>query len=190
MIYLHSALVGIRTVVAPLQELLKNQHNRPIHVIELGSGCGIVGIALAELLPQCAVLLTDLPEVEEIVARNIDTAIVAPNSSLEYQCLDWDEELPHGISSRRIDLILISDCTYNADSSPALVSILSQLVRKSPKAIILVALKRRHDSEDIFFDLMQTAGFRTLNKDIVRLPSQHGQEDQIELYCYALPNRS
>lgn len=190
MIYLHSALVGIRTVVAPLQELLKNQHNRPIHVIELGSGCGIVGIALAELLPQCAVLLTDLPEVEEIVARNIDTAIVAPNSELEYQCLDWDEELPQNISSSPIDLILISDCTYNADSSPALVSILSQLVRKSPKAIILVALKRRHDSEDIFFDLMQTAGFRTLNKDIVRLPSQHGQEDQIELYCYALPNQS
>lgn len=181
--------MGSRPVIAPLQELLTNQHNTPVHVIELGSGCGIVGIALAELLPQYSVLLTDLPEVEEIVTRNIATARVAPNSRLEYQSLDWDDEMPQDISSKRIDLILISDCTYNADSSPALVSILSQLVRKSPGAIILVALKRRHDSEAIFFDLMHTAGFSTLNKDILKLPSQHGQMDQIELYCYALPNR-
>lgn len=187
--YLHHAVSGSRQVTPQLKELFNGQHN-PLNVIELGSGCGIVGIALAKLLPQCSVLLTDLPEVEDIITRNISTAQLAPSSEIQYQNVDWDEELPHDLCNTTVDLILISDCTYNADSSPALVSVLSQLARKSPKAIILVALKRRHDSEAVFFDLMQSAGFGALDKDIVRLPSQYGEFDRIEMYCYAVEGGS
>ncbi|RJE22962.1 hypothetical protein PHISCL_04689 [Aspergillus sclerotialis] len=188
-IYLHQAVSGSKIVTPQLLELLNNRH-KPFNAIELGSGCGIVGIALAELLPQCSVLLTDLPEVEDIITRNTSTACLAPNSETQYQNLDWDEELPHDLCNTSIDLILISDCTYNADSSPALVSVLRQLTRKSPKAIILVALKRRHDSEAVFFDLMQSAGFGALDKDIVQLPSQYGEFDHIEMYCYVLERAS
>lgn len=136
------------------------------------------------MLPQCSVLLTDLPEVEDIVMRNIAVARVAPDSEVEYRNLDWMEGLPDDMCSITNDLIIVSDCTYNADSSPALVSILDKLVQRSPKAIILTGLKRRHDSEAVFFDLMHSAAFSALHKDIVHLPSQHGERDQIELYCY------
>lgn len=136
------------------------------------------------MLPQCSVLLTDLREVEDIVMRNIAAARVAPGSEIEYRNLDWMEGLPDDMCSVTNDLIIVSDCTYNADSSPALVSILDQLVQRSPKAIILTGLKRRHDSEAVFFDLMHSAAFSALHKDIVHLPSQHGERDQIELYCY------
>lgn len=183
-IYLQQAIIGSRTIPVPLQKLIQNQNGPPLRIIELGSGCGIVGIALAEMLPQCSVLLTDLPEVEDIVTRNIAAARVAPNSGIEYRNLDWDEGPPEDLSSTRNDLILISDCTYNADSSSALVSVLHQLVQKTPEAIILAGLKRRHDSETVFFDLMQSAAFDILYKDHVQLPSQHEEIDQIELYCY------
>lgn len=183
-ICLQRAAIGSETVPGPLQKLVHDRHNTPLHAIELGSGCGIVGIALAEMVSQCFVLLTDLPEAEDIVMRNIAAARVAPNSRVEYRNLDWDEGLPEDLSSSGNDLILVSDCTYNADSSPALVSILDQLVKRSPNAIILTALKRRHDSETVFFDLMHSTAFNTLHQDVVQLPSQNGEIDQIELYCY------
>lgn len=151
--------------------------------MELGAGCGIVGIALATMLDKCDVLLTDLPEVEEIVTRNIKGASPRPSSRIQFQTLDWDEP-PPDLRSQPLDLILISDCTYNADSLPALVSVLGQLVRRSPEALVLVALKRRHDSEAVFFELMRTAGFTGSEPSNIQVPGQHDQVEQIELYCY------
>ncbi|PWY93605.1 hypothetical protein BO94DRAFT_459383 [Aspergillus sclerotioniger CBS 115572] len=190
-IYLEQIVTGDPAVSAPLlQELLRGERSSPLHVLELGSGCGIVGIALAELLPQCSVVLTDLPEVEEIVTQNIAVARPANSSELEFCTLDWDDELPADLCGSSIDLVLVSDCTYNADSLPALVSVLSRLVQMSPYAIILVALKRRHESESVFFDLMQSAGLHNLHLDQKQLPSQHDQFDQIELRCYGRKERS
>lgn len=173
-----------------LQELLQRQRDKPLHAIELGSGCGIVGIALAQLLPQSSILLTDLPEVEEIVTQNISDSSPSRSSELSFQTLDWDEELPGDLCGGYIDLILVSDCTYNADSLPALVSVLDGLLRMSPDAIILVALKRRHESEAIFFDLMKSASLVDLHTDHMQLPSQHGQFDQIELHIYGRAERA
>ncbi|GKZ58238.1 hypothetical protein AnigIFM49718_004053 [Aspergillus niger] len=184
-VYLQQIVAGDPAVSVPLlQGLLRGERNTPLHVLELGSGCGVVGIALAELLPQCSVVLTDLPEVEDIVTQNIAVAKPADSSELEFSTLDWDEELPSDLCGGSVDLVLVSDCTYNADSLPALVSVLSRLVQMSPEAVILVALKRRHESESIFFDLMQSAGLHNLHLDRKQLPSQHGQFDDIELRCY------
>ncbi|KAJ5096077.1 methyltransferase-domain-containing protein [Penicillium alfredii] len=180
-IYLHQTINGSEGIPS-LRRLLVDESPTPLQIVELGAGCGIVGIALAAMLPCCSVLLTDLPEAQEIVTHNINVARSAPMSTIDFRTLDWDE--PPDLCGRPIDLILVSDCTYNADSLPALVSVLDRLVRSSPDAIILVALKRRHDSEAIFFELMQSAGFDPLQATIA-LPSQHDQVDQIELYCYS-----
>ncbi|KAJ0419309.1 putative methyltransferase-domain-containing protein [Aspergillus carlsbadensis] len=184
--YLQQLVAGERdSSNAALRGLLRSERSSPLHVIELGSGCGIVGIALAELLPKCSVLLTDLPEVEEIVSKNIAAAQPAHASGLQYRPLEWEEELPDNLfESPSVDLVLVSDCTYNADSLPALVSVLSRLVQMSPHALILVALKRRHESESIFFDLMKSAGLESLHLDRMSLPSQYDDSDEIELHCY------
>lgn len=189
-IYLQRVVSGDSTVTSPLlRDLLQTDRSTPLRVIELGSGCGIVGIALAQLLPWTSVLLTDLPEVEEIVTQNVSVSTPARSSTVDFQTLDWDEPLPEHLCNTSVDLILVSDCTYNADSLPALVSVLTQLVQASPGAIVLVALKRRHESESVFFELMQTAGLVDLHTDHMQLPSQHDQVDQIELHCYGRAER-
>ncbi|CAG8220684.1 unnamed protein product [Penicillium nalgiovense] len=190
--YLHMIRENIRrndksksteSKIPALKRVLSSPRNQPLQVVELGAGCGIAGIALASMLPNCSILLTDLPEVEDIITRNINAAQLATMSSVHYQNLDWDDP-PDDLCPRPIELILVSDCTYNADSLPALVSTLDRLVRTSPDAIILVALKRRHDSETVFFDLMRLAGF-TAVQDSVEIPSQHDEVDEIEFYCYS-----
>ncbi|KAJ5170464.1 uncharacterized protein N7500_003247 [Penicillium coprophilum] len=174
---------GTEPQIPALERVLSINRDEPLQVVELGAGCGIVGISLATMLPNCSVILTDLPEVEDIVTRNINATQLATMSSLHYQNLDWDDP-PDELCSRPIELILVSDCTYNADSLPALVSTLDRLVRTSPLAIILVALKRRHDSETVFFDLMTSAGF-TAVQDSIEIPSQYDEVDEIEFYCYS-----
>lgn len=166
-----------------LSQLLKTPRSSPLQAVELGAGCGIVGIALAAMRPNCDVLLTDLSEVEEIVTLNLKEASPRPSSHVHFQTLDWDKPLPN-LGSRAIDLILVSDCTYNVDSLPTLVSVLDQLVRTSPETLVLVALKRRHESEAVFFDLMRTAAFTSVRTNI-HLPTQHDEVDQIELHCYS-----
>jgi predicted nicotinamide N-methyase len=160
----------------------KTNDNKPIQAIELGSGCGVVGIALAQMLPRCSVTLTDLPEVQDIMARNLQHARSAPGSTCDFRELDWDEELDG--DSMPVDLILVSDCTYNADSLPSLVQVLSRLVHASPQAVVLVSLKRRHESEAVFFELMRRSAFAVLEESSCALPAAYAEEDRVEMYTF------
>lgn len=186
MIFLERAVKVSSGAIPALSNLLRTPRNTPLHILELGSGCGIVGIALAEMLPQCLAVLTDLPEVEDIITRNISAARPAPSSNIEFKTLDWDEPDLDNEFSDSLDLILISDCTYNADSLPALVSVLGQLTQRSPQALVLVALKRRHESEAVFFDLIRSVGLFNQDSTSLNLPSQYGESDRVELYCYGI----
>ncbi|EEP77917.1 predicted protein [Uncinocarpus reesii 1704] len=160
--------------------LLRHDDSSPFNVVELGSGCGIVGIALAQMMPNCSVLLTDLEEVREIVQRNISTAQPAKNSQIEFHTLDWDEDLPEGIRARRHDLIFLSDCTYNCDALPALVETIRKLLDISPDAQVLVAWKKRCESEMVFFDLMQSAGLAVRGRPSHRLQQSSSPESDDE----------
>lgn len=177
-----------------------------LNVLELGTGCGMVGIAIAQTVSDSKVLLTDLPEAREIVARNIDSAVKAPGASLAFMELDWDAELPGEVqsSSEPLDLVLAADCTYNPDSryasshplhmhgvlltynySPALVKTLARLSRANPKVRIAIAMKMRHSSEEGFFKLMSDAGFLETDKMEFPLPGdvQVGEET-VYLHVY------
>ena len=146
------------------------QESHPLSVLELGSGCGIVGIALAQLVSGCSVILTDLPEAMEILDHNISTARVAQQSKLAKLSLDWDHEIPSAVKSSVLDLIVISDCTYNSDSQSALIRTLCALVALSPDAYVIVSMKVRHSSEAVFFDLMAEAGFEIIEQVSIPLP--------------------
>lgn len=167
-----------------VQTRIQNQGKKAVRAVELGAGCGIVGIALAQMLPRCTVTLTDLPEVDEILSRNIQAARLAPGSALDFHVLDWDEKPIDDVFGETLDLILVSDCTYNADSLPALVRVLAYLTNVSPHALVLVSLKRRHESEAVFFELMQAASFAILEQTGVSLPAPYSETDSIEMYAF------
>jgi predicted O-methyltransferase YrrM len=98
--------------------LLPSKPSIRLQILELGTGCGMVGIAIAQTIEGADVLLTDLPEAQEIVQRNVSQARLAKGSRLEFQELDWDAELPLNLrtSPSRLDLVIAADCTYNPDS--------------------------------------------------------------------------
>ncbi|EFR05332.1 hypothetical protein MGYG_08343 [Nannizzia gypsea CBS 118893] len=176
------------------KDLIRRKDKSHFNVIELGAGCGIVGIALAQSLMDCLVVLTDLEEVRDIVTRNINVSNPAAGSKIDFQVLDWEMSIPSRISEQQYDLIVVSDCTYNSDSLPALVDTMAALINRSPRAAIIVALKRRHESEAVFFELMQRARLDVCDKTRIQLPSicsdDHPEAVDIEIYCFRLSSPS
>jgi len=157
-----------------LERALITATYKKLNVIELGCGCGVVGIALSQTVPDCDVLLTDLPEVDELVARNIGVASPAMSSHLEFAALDWDAPLPAAVQSRNFDIIVAAECIYNTDSIPPLVKTLSALVKRSPKAVVVISTKFRHDSERMFHDLAAKAGLIESSSAKLPLPGEPG----------------
>ncbi|KAL8826536.1 MAG: hypothetical protein Q9191_003740 [Dirinaria sp. TL-2023a] len=153
--------------------LLQDQAaSSPRNVLELGSGCGIVGIALAQSFPNCNVLLTDLPEAMDILGLNIHRSKPAKTATLAHSVLDWEKPIPADIQRTTFDLVLVSDCTYNADSIPALVDTISAIASISLNVAVVVSLKCRHPSEAIFFELMAEARFVQIYHTDFRLPNR------------------
>lgn len=151
-----------------LEYVLLSATYRRLNVIELGAGCGTVGISLAQSVPDCDVLLTDLPEVTELIEANIARMRPAMSSHARFEPLDWLRPLPEKLQNRNTNLIIVSECTYNTDTLEPLVGILLQLLVRSPKAVIVVSTKTRHDSEAAFFELMKNAGI--VEEGRMRLP--------------------
>jgi hypothetical protein len=176
-------------LLLPLNELFGASGPGYLEVLELGSGCGIVGIGFAQLYHNCHVLLTDLPEAMEILDCNIAQARPASGSKLSKATMNWDDGLPVAVAQGRYHLFLVSDCTYNSDSIPALVKTLHALNQKSPWASIVVSMKFRHSSENVFFDMMNDAGFRVASEVKFPLPDRHrtavGQElENVEIHIF------
>ncbi|KAI1659527.1 putative methyltransferase-domain-containing protein [Daldinia decipiens] len=185
------------------------------NILELGSGVGILGITLAQVIERAVVhghtstkatvLLTDLPEAEERARSNISRAKAAfshinPSGStvaLQYEDLDWDEG-KHGqfgtfASARPWDLVVLSDCTYNVDSLPALVGTLSALhtanlkhdgVERGAKTFAILATKPRHSSEQALFGLLTSDDWQYNVLKSITLPKL-GEEDEA-VYIYLL----
>ncbi|KAF1971509.1 hypothetical protein BU23DRAFT_556027 [Bimuria novae-zelandiae CBS 107.79] len=177
----------------PLQNLdtndLADSQNaiRPLHIIELGTGCGIVGISLSHLLPHSRISLTDLPEAHDIVALNTSLASKTRtnDATLSFVELDWDSPGPLPPPSNNVDLVIAADCTYNADSSPAFVHTIQAIAARSPDVTVAVAMKKRHESEDVFFELMRKAKFRSMNAVCFPLPGdERAGEEGVEVWVY------
>ncbi|KAF2221537.1 putative methyltransferase-domain-containing protein [Elsinoe ampelina] len=162
------------TAMPALEHALISATFKRLNVIELGCGCGIVGIALAQSIPDCDVLLTDFPEVEELVERNMAEANLAISSRVGFAPLDWEKKLPPRVANKNFDIIVAAECIYNSDSIPPLVKTIKALITRSPKAIAIIATKFRHETELEFFNLAAEAGLVTASKTQLPLPGRAG----------------
>ena len=175
-----------------LPALVKSSKVRRLRVLELGAGCGIVGIAFAQLV-KCDMQVTDLEDAQEILAKNIRCASPMAGSTIQASILDWASGLEDS-SNPNFDLVLVSDCIYNPDSSLHLVEILRNLAARVPDTLILVGFKRRHEADTIFFERMRERRFElveTINLPLPHTPTDYDQDTPTaEFYTYRYRSRS
>ncbi|KAF6826286.1 upf0665 family protein c [Colletotrichum plurivorum] len=180
-----------------------------VNILELGCGVGIFGIGLARMLSReggsdkSTILMTDLPEAEERAGANIDRLATtgAPSIRPEYENLDWDDgrqgDFGPQVGSRFWDLVVLSDCTYNADALPALIdtwtAIHKQNVSKRPGAEVttrvLVAMKVRHADESRLWELVKEDGWAVAEQAVMPLPMLGGEPQEIFLHLFENKNQ-
>lgn len=119
-------------------------------VLELGAGCGLVGLVFAAMGAQ--VLLTDLPNVLNLLEQNIllnKAAIAAGEGSVQCCELTWGvtsvTSLPQGWATP--DLVVAADVVYHRELFDPLLSILTLLAAGGT----LLAHVRRWKSDSAFF---------------------------------------
>ena len=141
----------------------------------------------------------------EILSFNIAEASLATGTQATSSVQDWDEPLSEEVKGRKWDLLIVSDCTYNVDSLAALVKTIGRIVREEVQetraeeereggTLVVVGLKRRHESESKFFELMEEEGLKIAGREVERLSSKEGKEDEmeeevVEIYYFRLRRR-
>lgn len=171
-----------------LPALEKKLSSPDLQIIELGAGCGIVGITLSQHLPIISqVLLTDLPEASSILDHNL-SSLLKPSKGISHQVLDWSSPLPSNVTATNWDLVLVADCTYNPDVVPDLVITLGKIADVNEDAVVCLAMKVRHDSEKIFFELMRKRSFGVLEKCTLPLPMLAGEDQEIDIFLFKCLN--
>lgn len=194
-----------------LESMIRQQ--RPLNIIEVGCGVGVLGTGLSGLLTtsrqeedylgQYRFLMTDIVEAEERATANIQGFLESQEKAerktpqMKYENLDWEDgregKFDESVMSPSWDVVIISDCTYNTDTIPSLVETLSQLESKTTSQNklprehplrIFLATKPRHSSERAFFDLMPTHGWVVKEQTTVYLLHTGSEPDLVELYLF------
>lgn len=189
LVYLNSCFATAGEDSLPsLSELVTDSASKRLRVLEVGAGCGIVGIALSQLR-KCEIIMTDLEDAQDILQYNIDKAKPALGSTLTRQVLGWGTDLD-SLTDSKLDLVLVSDCIYNPDSSVLLVQTLEQLCKHNPNVLIFVAFKPRHEADEIFFDHMKQSGLSITEQGSIKLPhiltDYDDAEPQIKTFVYRI----
>lgn len=188
--YLSSLQTGFERSKIKEISMLKRILARPqSRVLELGAGCGIIGITLASVCPGAEVIMTDLPEAEEIVKHNISKNVLGCKNcdrimTVAYQNLDWSDTLDSSVGNAKWDLIVAGDVTYNSDVAPDLVATMVDCLKYNKDAPILVAMKIRHDSEKIFFELMKENKLYIIDTVTLPVPVLGEEDQEIIIYLF------
>merc|ERR1712039_902259 len=105
---------------------------RGSRVLELGSGTGVAGLAVAAA-SAAKVLLTDRDSLVSLMQLNIDlnkVALEGGDGCAECLAFDWLESAPQRIAETQWDLIVAADLVYSFNSVPLFVNTLAALLLK------------------------------------------------------------
>ncbi|KAK9375992.1 putative methyltransferase-domain-containing protein [Lipomyces chichibuensis] len=136
----------------------KESAKRKIKIIELGSGTGLVGLALGNaynLAPRGSavkdtgldIIVTDQVNMLSLMADNVELNDLQGTVSAEV--LDWGTELPEHYVRPFPDVILAADCVYYEPSFPLLETTL--LAMTGDNTLVLMSYKRRRKADKRFF---------------------------------------
>ncbi|KAJ1645813.1 hypothetical protein LPJ64_002655 [Coemansia asiatica] len=106
-----------------------------INVLELGSGCGLVGLTLHQLGAK-RIVLTDQARMMRLLNKNIDKNKLPYNKRREQEIFAaeyiWgDDPEDQRILREPVDIVVASDCVYHESVAPLLVRSLVHVCKSS-----------------------------------------------------------
>ena len=144
-------------------EIIENL--RRFNILELGAGCGLVGLTLLHLGAKF-VLLTDmevcLPTLNENVFKNTQTSMRDRVQVMPYV---WGE-VTTALTKRqgKFDIIVAAEVLYDEVNSRLLVQSAVQLLAKN--GVMFVSMGRNRNGEATFVDVMNKNGYNAVEVSI------------------------
>ncbi|KAK9478823.1 putative methyltransferase-domain-containing protein [Lipomyces japonicus] len=133
----------------------KQASKRKVKIIELGSGTGLVGLALGRAYNVSGnvtddshgldIIVTDQENMLNLMEDNVSLNNL--NKEVSAAVLDWGSELPERFNSP--DIILAADCVYFEPAFPLLEKTLLDLT--TPETFVLMSYKKRRRADIRFF---------------------------------------
>lgn len=142
--------------VPELDDKLASAARKTLNVVSIGDNCGIVGIGMAQLIPDCHVMVVDvhqgsLKPISQIIETNIKEMFPAVLSSVKYETSDSDGLASFGRTARsRIDLILVTEFPSDENTIREMTELLEDLVTRSPKVLVIVCQEVKQGTERRF----------------------------------------
>lgn len=120
--------------------------------VELGAGCGLVGLAIAHGYSSSPIYITDQEPMFPLMETNIRLNNLS--SVVKAAVLNWGQPLPSGIPSYPA-IVLAADCVYFEPAFPLLISTLQELL--GPESVCFFCFKRRRRADLRFLKLARKA---------------------------------
>ena len=143
-------------------------------ILDLGCGCGSLGLSISKMFPHIStILLTDTVEPKSIVDANarLNETMPVEKQNVRFRELEWTTRpLPSWILDICLDVVLLSDVTYNESYFEPLVYVMKQL----PCKTFLLSHRRRHENEAHIYDLLRESGFRIARGIMLQTDSKQG----------------
>ena len=152
-------------------------NSRPLKVLELGAGTGLVGISWAykykELYgkdlssKQIEMYVTDLPDIVENLRVNIN--INGLNDFVVADVLDWTDPEPftakHGVEDNDFDIILIADPIYSPNHPQWIVNMISKFLAKDGVCFLEIPIRPKYAKErDLLSQLLRSNNFEVIRE--------------------------
>ncbi|KAJ3293448.1 Methyltransferase-like protein 21D [Rhizoclosmatium sp. JEL0117] len=135
-----------------------NTHVGPVRILELGSGCGLLGLVASAIVNEATVVVSDVEKLRQILKLNTERAANVQVKTLEWRSEDQCKEL--GLSSPLppdveallpVDVILLADCVYDESCFAPLNYTLKALCDKNPNTLVIMAYERRNFDKEVSF---------------------------------------
>ncbi|KAI9283214.1 putative methyltransferase-domain-containing protein [Sporodiniella umbellata] len=154
-----------------VQNLMKDKT-----AVDIGSGTGLVGLAIAKVFPEVKkILLTDQISMMELMQQNI--GLNKLDHLVSANLLNWGEKIPEESELLTADVILASECVYLEVCFIPLIETFLALSKKD--TIIYLAYRKRRKADKRFFqlarkkfeieDVMDDPNREIYNKEGIRL---------------------
>ncbi|KUJ15627.1 uncharacterized protein LY89DRAFT_647452 [Mollisia scopiformis] len=119
---------------------------RNARILELGSGGGLVGLAVAlKFQLDQLTLITDQENMIDLMRKNI--ALNELESRAHELVLNWGDPLPLEVIKGKPNVILAADCVYFEPAFPLLLQTLEELLKLCNEAVIYFCFKKRRRAD-------------------------------------------
>ena len=152
-------------------------NSRPLKVLELGAGTGLVGISWASKYTELysgdssskpvEMYVTDLPDIVENLKVNVN--INELGDFVVADVLDWTDPEPftakHTVRDNDFDIILIADPIYSPNHPQWIVNMISKFLAKNGVCFLEIPIRPKYARErDLLNQLLQRSNFEVIRE--------------------------